>query len=330
MNLVVSHWSANAAVLAGCLVIAAVHLAGLRGLLTDARRAGGAPPPGLAREAIAFYGGMLAVLLALVSPLGYWSGTFIWVRALQDLLLGVVAPPLIVLGAPWLLLRRGLGSGRQQDATAQAVTAQAVTGPVEAGGLVGGAAAGLPGAARPGPPQAVALASPRWLSWPVMVTALFIVVWCGWYVPALYDAGVHHPVVLAAQAVSYLVVGVLFWLQLIGSRPYRPQFGPLYRVMLVAATVLGSTILGMVLGFGPNVIYPAYRGVGSHHLLTVAGDQQLGGAELWVLVVPVYVIAGIALLVSWLKDEESQDLTLGLDRMLRPSKSAWPTRTGWR
>jgi putative membrane protein len=309
MNLVVSHWSANVAVLAGCLVIAAVHLAGLRGLRADARRAGsGLPPgearpalpPGLVREVIAFYAGMLAVLLALVSPLGYWSGTFIWVRALQDLLLGVVAPPLIVLGAPWLVLRRGLGH------------------------------AGLAGTAGPGPARAVAPASPRWLSWPVAVTALFGVVWCGWYIPALYDAGVHHPVVLGAQAVSYLAVGVLFWLQLIGSRPYQPQFGPLYRVMLIAATVLGSTILGMVLAFGPNVIYPAYRGAGSHHLLTVAGDQQLGGAELWVLVVPGYVIVGIALLVSWLKDEESQALTLGLDRMLRPHKSAWPSRTGWR
>ena len=72
-------------------------------------------------------------------------------------------------------------------------------------------------------------APPRLLSWPVTVTALFTLVWCGWYVPALYDAGVHHPVVLAAQAVSYLVVGVLFWLQLIGSRPLRPQFGPLAR-----------------------------------------------------------------------------------------------------
>jgi putative membrane protein len=295
MNLVVSHWSANAAVLAVFLVIATVHLAGLRGMLTDARRAGDALPPGLAREVIAFYAGLLVVLLALVTPVGYWSGIYIWIRALQDILLGVVAPPLIVLGAPWLVLWRGLGRG-----------------------------SGL-GAARDEGPS-----SPRWLSWPVAVTALFSLVWCGWYVPALYDAGVHHPVVLAAQVASYLGVGVLFWLQLIGSRPFSPRFGPLYRVMLIAATVVTSTVLGMVLGFGANVIYPAYRGVGDHHLFSVAGDQQLAGAELWVLVLLPYVIAGVALLVRWLNDEESRALTLGLDRMLRPSKSAWPTRTGWR
>jgi putative membrane protein len=309
MNMVAAHWSANPAALAGCLLAVAVHLAGLRGLRADARHGGAPLPHGLGWQAVAFYSGLLAVLLALVSPLGYWSGTFIWVRALQDILLGVVAPPLIVLGAPWLVLRRGLGRpASRPDAAVLAEAGQA-------------AAAAAPVPRRP---------PPRLRSWPVAVTGLFILVWCGWYVPVLYDAGLHHPVVLAAQAVSYLGVGVLFWLQLIGSRPVTPRFAPLYRVMLIAAVVLASTVLGMVLGFGANVIYPGYRGVGSHHLLTVTGDQQLGGAELWVLVLLPYVIAGVSLLIQWLNDEESEALSASLDRMLRPSKSAWPTRTGLR
>jgi putative membrane protein len=305
MNMVVAHWSANPVLLAGCLLVLAVHLAGLRGLRADARRGGPPQPRGLAWQTVACYAGLLAVLLAVGSPVGYWSGTFIWVRALQDILLGVVAPALIVLGAPWLVVRRGLGH------PAVAVLAEAEQ-----------AAAAAAPARRPAPP--------RLRSWPVAVTGLFILVWCGWYVPALYDAGLHHPVLLAAQAVSYLGVGVLFWLQLIGSRPFTPRFAPLYRVMLIAAVVLASTVLGMVLGFGANVIYPGYRGVGSHHLLTVTADQQLGGAELWVLVLLPYVIAGVSLLIQWLNDEESEALSASLDRMLRPSKSAWPTRTGLR
>lgn len=309
MNMVLSHWSANVAVLAGCLAIAAVHLAGLRGLRADTRRGGPPLPRGLAWQAVAFYGGLLAVLLALVSPLAYWSGIFIWVRTLQDVLLGVFVPPLIVLGAPWLVLRRGLG--RTAGRAAEPVVAEAEQ--------------ALAAAA-----VAPSRAQPRLLSWPVAVSGLFVLVWCGWYVPALYDAGLHHPVVLAAQAVSYLGVGVLFWLQLIGSRPFTPRFAPLYRVMLLAAVVLASTVLGMVLGFGANVIYPGYRGVGSHHLFSVTADQQLGGAELWVLVLLPYVITGVSLLIQWLNEEESAALSSSLDRMLRPSKSAWPTRTGLR
>ena len=64
MNLVVSHWSANGAVLAAVLAVAAVHLAGLLGLRSDARRGGPALPAGLAREAIAFYSGLLLAVLA--------------------------------------------------------------------------------------------------------------------------------------------------------------------------------------------------------------------------------------------------------------------------
>ena len=295
MNLVVSHWSANMAVVAVGLAVVVVHLAGLLGLRADARRGGAALPGGLVREAIAFYCGLLLAALALLSPLGYFSGRFIWLRVLQDIVLGVYAPPLIVLGAPWLVLWRGLGR-----------------------------------TARSRPAAAAVRVAPRLRSWPVAVTALFIVVWCGWYIPALYDAGVHHPVVLAAQAVTTMGAGLLLWLQIIGSRPYSPQFGPLYRVMLLAAVVLCGTVLGMLLSFGANVIYPTYLGVGSHHLLSVVFDQQAGGSELWVLVLVPYMIAGIALLIRWLNDEESEALAHGLDRILRPSKSTWPTRTGWR
>ena len=295
MNLVVSHWSANVAVLAVGLAVVAVHLAGLLGLRADARRGGAALPAGLAREAIAFYCGLLLAVLALVSPLGYWSGRFIWVRVLQDIVLGVYAPPLIVLGAPWLVLWRGLGRTRRPRATT--------------------AAAPVP---------------PRLRSWPVAVTALFVLVWCGWYVPALYDAGVHHPVVLAAQAVTTMAAGGCSGCSSSAPGLISPQFGPLYRVMLLAGIVLCGTILGMVLSFGANVLYPAYLGVGSHHLLSLVFDQQAGGSELWVLVLVPYLIAGIALLVRWLNDEESEALSHGLDRILRTSKSTWPTRTGWR
>ncbi len=299
MNLVVSHWSANVAVLAVGLAVLVVHVAGLLGLRGDARRGGSALPDGLRRETIAFYSGLLLAALALLSPLGYWSGRFIWLRVLQDILLGVYAPPLIVLGAPWLVLWRGLGRTPRPRET---LASQGAAGPV----------------------------TPRLRSWPVAVTALFLVVWCGWYIPALFDAGLHHPVVLAVQVVTTMGAAVLFWLQLIGSRPFSPQFGPLYRVFLLSGVVLVGTILGMVLSFGANVLYPAYLGVGSHHLLSLVFDQQAGGSELWVLVLVPYMIAGIALLVQWLNDEESEALTLGLNRILRPSKSTWPTRTGWR
>ncbi len=98
MTMVASHWSANAVALAVVAVVAAVHLRGTLAVTSGARRRGEGVPRGLWREAVIFYAGLLVVLVALVSPIGYWSLRYIWVRSVQDLLLANVAPALIVLG----------------------------------------------------------------------------------------------------------------------------------------------------------------------------------------------------------------------------------------
>jgi putative membrane protein len=301
MNVVVSHWSANAAVLAVVATVTAVHLRGLHGVAADARRRGGDTPHGLGREVAAFYGGLFVVVLALLSPLAYWSAHYIWVRSVQDVLLANLAPAFLVLGAPWLVLRRGLpfrlprahGPGRS------------------------------PGPGRgPEPGRAARLARMS-----VLTVVAFNVAWCGWHLPALYDGALRYPAAYAAEVVTYLGLGVAFWLQLIGSRPLSPALAPLRRVALLAGTVIVSTLLGMVLVFGYGLAYPGYAGPG-HRVLSVVYDQQAGGAVLWVLVLPAYVTVGVALLIRWLNDEEAQALASGLDRLLKPAKPAWPTRSG--
>jgi cytochrome c oxidase assembly factor CtaG len=62
----------------------------------------------------------------------------------------------------------------------------------------------------------------------------------------------------------------------------------------------------------------------------VLADQQAAGAVLWVLMLPSYTIAAVALLVRWLNDEETEAFSSGLDRLLQPAKSAWPSRPGLR
>jgi len=308
MNVVASHWSANAAVLAVVAAVVAVHLCGLRGLAADARR-GGDMPRGLYREVAAFYGGLFVVVLALLSPLAYWSAHYIWVRSVQDILLANLAPAFLVLGAPWLVLRRGLpfelprahGPGRD-PATGR-------DGRPERG---------------PDPGRAARLARMS-----VLTVIAFNVAWCAWHLPALYDSVLRYPAAYAAEVVTYLGLGVAFWLQLIGSRPLSPALAPLRRVALLAGTIIVSTLLGMVLVFGYGLAYPGYVGPG-HGVLSVVYDQQAGGAVLWVLVLPAYVTVGVALLIRWLNDEETQALASGLDRLLKPAKSAWPSRPGLR
>ena len=301
MNVVDSHWSANAAVLAAVAAVTAVHLRGLHGVAADARRGGGMPR-GLGREVAAFYGGLCVVVLALLSPLAYWSAHYIWVRSVQDVLLANLAPAFLVLGAPWLVLHRGLSFRTRAH------------GPGRSPGLW----------PEPEPGRAARLARAS-----VLTVIAFNVAWCAWHVPALYDGALRYPAAYAAEVVTYLGLGVAFWLQLIGSRPRSPALAPLRRVALLAGTVIVSSVLGMVLVFGYGLAYPGYAGPG-HRVLSVVYDQQTGGAVLWMLVLPTYVTVGVALLIGWLKDEEDQALAGGLDRLLKPAKPAWPSRPGLR
>jgi putative membrane protein len=298
MNMVVSHWSANAVVLAAYAVVATAHLLGVHG--AAAAGAQGGDRPARLREAAAFQAGLLVATLALVSPLGYWSHVYIWIRSLQDLLLALVAPGLMVVGAPWQPLARGLRLSR--------------------GGAAGGADH-RPARPRPGR---------GWLTVPVAVTAAYNLAWWGWHLPAGYDASARQPLLYAAEVVTYLAGGILLWRQLIGSRPHTPALPPVRRVMLLAGTMAASTVLAMSLAFGTGVVYPAYRTALHVHPLSVVTDQQIGGGVLWTLALPAMLLAGIALLTRWLNDEEADAVASGLDRLLQPPKQVWPSRPGLR
>jgi putative membrane protein len=288
MGPVMAHWSAIWPVIAAYVAVAGAHLAGtIRGGQPPGRRAA-------ASEAALFQAGLLLALLAVVSPMRYWAGVYIWVRALQDLVLAVLAPGLIVVGAPWAALARCLGL-RQ-----------------------------------PGRPAADAPAHPPWwLRWPVTTVVAFNVIWLAWHVPALFDRAAVSPAAAGLEYALYLAAGILFWLQIIGSRPWSPVAAPLRRTALVVGTVVADTILGMVLVFGSGVFYWAY-GNAAHHVMTVLDDQQLAGAVLWMGMLPPMIAAAVTTLMRWLNDEESQALSAGIDRLLTPRSSAWPSRPRFR
>ena len=291
MSLVLSHWSAIWLVLGAYVVVAGAHLTGtLRGGAQAGQRE-------TTREAVMFQFGLLVALLAIVSPVRYWSGIYIWVRAIQDLLLAVVAPGLIVLGAPWSALARCVGrpDAGQRDRS---------------------------DVARSRPPW--------WLRWPVITVVAFNVIWLAWHVPALFDRVPASAAAAAMEYVLYLGAGILFWLQVIGSRPWSPAAVPLRRAALLIGTVAADTILGMVLVFGSGVLYRVY-GNPAHHVMTVVDDQQLAGAVLWMGILPPMIAAAVAVLMRWLNDEESRALSAGIDRLLTPrSSAAWPSRPRFR
>jgi cytochrome c oxidase assembly factor CtaG len=264
----------------------------------------------LIQDALLFQAGLLAALMVIISPLGYWAGAYLWVRAIQDLTLSFIAPALIVSGRPWLVLRYLPGQlGLQR-----------------------------PGRTRGPDSSGPELTLSSWdrpeleTAWsklgPVLAVVIFNVAWLGWHVPAAFDLVHGNAAVRLTEHACYLATGVWFWLQVAGPRRLGPWQTPLRRLTLLTATAAAGTVLGMVLVFGANVMYPAYANP-LHHVMTVLDDQQLSGAVLWMGMMPPLIIAGVALLTAWLDDEDS-DAPADLGRLYRRGISSWSARSGMR
>jgi putative membrane protein len=69
-----------------------------------------------------FYAGLLVLLLAVDSPIDYWSDSYFMVHMVQHLLLMFAAPSLVVAGAPGQPLLDGL-PGRSGQAVTRSVLA---------------------------------------------------------------------------------------------------------------------------------------------------------------------------------------------------------------
>jgi len=293
MTLILRHWSAGPAVLTGYVIVAVVHLRGLRALVR---------PPGddlhaaLRREAILFQCGWAAVLLALVSPLGYWSSRYAWAHVTQAVIAAGVAAPLLVLGAPWLALRRGVpGGGPPGQAPRR----------------------GVPGDLAPGGFPWVA----RSLVGPVAATVAFNATWIGWHMPPAYDQTARSAAVHYIAFAMFLGSAVLLWLQFVGSRPWSPALPPVGRIPLVLFSGAATFVLVMVLALSPSALYPAYAGA-THGSLPASADQQFAGAIMWVGLEPTFIVLMTFAAYWWLR-EQDEDPAYGLTGLLRRRTSGW-------
>lgn len=282
----ISHWAAPPGVLVPVLLTAAVHARGLRrttaGHSSAGRRSPGPPSARRrqrGREALLFYSGLATVLLALVSPIDYWSGVDFWPHMLQHLILIFIAAPLIVLGAPWLPMLRGLPARPRRKLLRLVYT-------TPAGGRV--------------------RAALHALGHPVVAVAAFLTVFLVWHLTVMYDLTLANPYVHDLEHVCFLVIGVWLWSQLVGSYPYSPRWGPLPRVWLIAAVLFGNWMLAIALTFARTPWYPAYARVTVPHMPLLA-DQSLAGAMMWVLPMIPLGITAFTCLNVWLDADADDD-----------------------
>ncbi len=218
-------------------------------------------------ECVAFAGGWLALIVALVSPLHSLGEVLFSAHMAQHELLMVVAAPLLAVANPllafvWALPRPARG------AVGHAVGAPPVR-------LVWGA-----------------------ITMPFVAWAVHAVVLWVWHVPALFEATLDDEGVHALQHLSFFGTALLFWWAVLR---HRGVLGYGAATLYVFATSVHTALLGALLTFARTVWYPAYTATAPAWGLTPLEDQQLGGLIMWIPGGAIYVIAGLALIGRWLR-----------------------------
>lgn len=253
-----------------------------------------------------FVGAMFVVWVAFESPVDYYSATLFWVHMIQHLLLVVVAAPLIVLSAPWLVLLRGLPPVPRRKVSRVALGARWLA-PVRRLG--------------------------RAVNQPVVAWLVFTVNFWAWHVPALYNLTLSNESVHYLEHGLFLGTGILFWLQVIDSYPLRSRLSFGGRMGFLVTDAIQNWILAMGLALASGPWYSGYA-----HLVTRPGgisaleDQQIGAGIMWVPGMIPIAIAVVFLAIRFVSDRGTQDLDLELGRLIDAETRAGrlPAPRRWR
>jgi len=252
------------------LVLAAAYLAGVRRL----RRRGDAWPVG---RILAWLGGCAALLVATSSGIGRYGPAMFSVHMAEHMILSMLVPILLVLGAPVTLALRALPpAGR---------------------------------AGSPGPREwlLAAVHSP-WarffthplVALPVFVGSYYVLYFSGLFAAALPVHGAH-----VFMNLHFLVSGLLFFWPLIGIDPTPRRLPPAARLGVLFASVPFHAFFGVALMGAGTVIGGAfYRALALPWVTDPLRDQQAGGGLAWASGELPLLLVVIVLLVQWSRQDE--------------------------
>jgi cytochrome c oxidase assembly factor CtaG len=229
-------------------------------------------------RSLSFALGLATILAALVSPIDTYADKLFWVHMVQHVLLLTVAPPLIVLAAPWSSIWRPLPLGARRS-VARTVSRS-------------------PGAM---PLRALA----RRLGRPAGAFLAFNVNLVVWHIPAAYDLTLRDEAVHDCEHLLFLLTGILLWAQVIDSPPLRARLSAIGRVYYMVATAVIGWIVSLVLAFASSPLYAAYADL-AHRPggISALADQQIAAG---VMLVPGSLTISIFVFIQlyrWLAREE--------------------------
>jgi cytochrome c oxidase assembly factor CtaG len=225
---------------------------------------------------LAFVAGLASIVIALDSPIDYYSDQLFWVHMVQHIILLTVSPPLILLGRPWPRMWQALPLGLRT--------------------LVGRA---LAGAGWTAPIRALAKPASAF----VVFNADLVI----WHIPAAYNLTLNHQWIHNGEHALFFFTGLLFWAHVVDPGPLRQRMSWYVRAVYVLGAMVVGWVLAIVLVLAKHPLYSHYA-----HLLTRPGnisaltDQQIAGGMMWVPGSLVYSLALLLIFSRWASPESER------------------------
>ena len=283
MSYVVDNWSFDPFIFVVAFVVV-LHEVGLASLR---RRSDPARTRKRRLRSLLFYAGLALLLLTVTSPIDYWSGDYFFVHMIEHILIAFYAPLLIVAGAPWLPLLHGLPVEWRRRLLRSLLLGRFSHGLREVDRFV---------------------VNP----WTALIS--FNVVMLLWHVPVLFDAAEENQSLhIWLMHASLFLTGILFWLQMVPSYPFRMKASPLWQIGAIISTNVLMFILAMSMSlFTGASWYSVYAHVPGVSLSPYA-DQQIGAGILWICG-DFWAIPALAVAIRRAMDDK-EGFSLGVDRL---------------
>lgn len=247
------------------IVFAVVYLAGVIRL----RRRGDEWPAG---RTFAWLLGCGVLLFTTSSGLGRYMPAMFSMHMTAHMLLSMLIPILLVLGAPTTLALRALPA----------------TGKGNPPGPREWLLAGLHGSWS------------RFFTQPVVATAMFVVGFYALYFGGIFDDAVSHHAAHLLMNLHFLMSGYLFYWVVIGIDPTPRNVPPLTKIGMVFGSLPLHAFFGVLLmGMSAILGERFYRSLKLSWHTDFAGDQHLGGSIAWAAGEIPLVVVLLALLIQW-------------------------------
>ncbi len=216
--------------------------------------------------------GLGSVVFVTSSFLAVYDTTLFWVHMVQHMVLAMLTPVFLALGAPVTLALRTLPGGGRRAVLAVLHTRLA-----------------------------------RVVTFPVVAGALFVANPFALYMTGLYEQTLRHPWLHDLNHVHFVLIGSLWFFSVLGLDPMPGRIAYPLRLLAVFATMPFHAFLGLAIMSQTTLIAGDwYLALDRHWGPTPLEDQQIGGGLLWASGDLVALVVLGALFVQWSRASERE------------------------